>query len=329
MAETTEKVLTDDEKNALLEGVESGEVEVQSTSGATYASVSPFEIGPRARIIKDSYPRLQVMNQQIAEKLAKHAELLLQCEVSVRPEELIVRSYSEFCEQAEVPSVVIIFEAPPLVGRALLVMQPGIVNHLVDTFFGGVGIEVEAKSSTAFTPGEMSVASLFANVIFSTVREIWAPVLEITPERVSTEVSLDLVDIAAEVDPVIGSEFEVTVRDKQGSVQLLWPVETVQSLIPVFNGQKKDRDVVEDARWGKAISQRLAESVVSLSSDVGKTRVTLGELINLNAGDVIELESPQVATVIAEKVPLIHGRFGVHNGRNAVVASGWLEPEIH
>ena len=40
----SENVLTDDEVDALLDGVESGEVEVQSAQGPRYASVTPFEL---------------------------------------------------------------------------------------------------------------------------------------------------------------------------------------------------------------------------------------------------------------------------------------------
>ena len=52
----TDPVLTDDEKGALLEGMSSGEVEVHSNRGPTYASVTDFEIGPRSRITTNSYP---------------------------------------------------------------------------------------------------------------------------------------------------------------------------------------------------------------------------------------------------------------------------------
>ena len=46
----TDKVLTDEEKDALLEGVATGEVEVQSSTGPAYAEVQPFEIPARSRL---------------------------------------------------------------------------------------------------------------------------------------------------------------------------------------------------------------------------------------------------------------------------------------
>ena len=55
----TDRVLTDDEKEALLEGVATGEVEVQSTDGPRDADVQPFEISERCRLVSNSFPRLQ------------------------------------------------------------------------------------------------------------------------------------------------------------------------------------------------------------------------------------------------------------------------------
>ena len=76
----SDPVLTDEEKGALLDGMSSGEVEVHSTSGKTYAGVKPFEVGPRSRIVTNSYPRLQGLNRQFASRADK-AILILRAAV--------------------------------------------------------------------------------------------------------------------------------------------------------------------------------------------------------------------------------------------------------
>ncbi len=61
----TDQVLSDEEKDALLEGVEKGEVEVQSATGPTYATVQPYVVSPRNHIVTNSFPRLQSMNRKL------------------------------------------------------------------------------------------------------------------------------------------------------------------------------------------------------------------------------------------------------------------------
>jgi flagellar motor switch protein FliM len=324
--EMNDKVLTDEEKNALVEGVESGEIEVQSSSGPTYASVTAFRIPARAHIVKNGYPRLKLLNQQVAERIARDVEQLLQRDVTVNASELVVNSYVRVCERLPDLVAAIVFEAAPLQGQGLITLESSMVRLLVDTFFGGDGVDSEIYPVNSFTTGELSVSNLFASIVLSAIRDSWAPLQEIVAERVTTEVSIDLVDIVTESDLVICTEFEISLSDRQCLFQVLLPIEMLQPLLPVFDGQKGDRDPVDDARWAKAIQRRVVESRVNLTSNVFLPEMTLGELVELGPGDVIEIEQPQQATVMAKNVQLINGRLGVHRGRNAVEAIEWVDP---
>ena len=320
----TEKVLTDEEKGALLDGVEQGAVEVHYSDGSRHAAVEPYEIGRRARIEKDSYPRLQALNDQLAAKLGKQTEQLLHCDVSLVPKGLSVRLFNEFGERLAGLSIVNIFSAAPLKGQAMIVMEPALVRSLVDAFFGGYANESTEEVGNPFTSGELSVSNLFANLIMAVIRETWASLIDLEPDRFSTETSIDLIDVVGETDPVIGTEFEVSFAGRSGVFRVLWPIDMVEPLLPVFDGQKKDRDPVEDARWGDAIRRSIVDSRVRLTSNVGSARMNLRSLVELKPGDTIDIESPQLATVFAKSVPIIRGRLGVHQGRNAVETVDWV-----
>lgn len=322
----TEQVLTDDEKNALLDGVSSGAVQVQSSGGPQYASVRPFDLSPRSRIVANSYPRLQTVNQLFAERLAGHAEALLQHDLDVSPTGIDVRPWSKYSQQWVEPCVAVVFTAAPLTGHALIVLQADLVGHLVESFFGSeVGIGT-ATGGSSFTRGELSVSNLFCDVVLSAMRDAWQPLMQFTPARVNTEINLDRVDIARDSDPVIGSGFELSFADHHGVFHVLWPRDTVALLLPSFDGRKGDRDAAEDARWEKAIRTRLADAPMRITTCVGHARHALGNLVALSPGDVIPIESPRFATILAGALPIISGRFGVYEGRNAVEAAAWLHP---
>ncbi len=323
----TEKVLTDEEKDALLEGVESGEIEVQSSAGRSYASVTPFQVPPRSYIVKDSYPRLKLLNNQVAERIGRDVEQLLQRPTRVTSEELCVQSIGRAWEALPGPIAAIVFEAAPLTGRGVIVLPPATVRLLVDTFFGGDGNDAEAHAGSNFTAGEIAVSNLFSNIMLNAIRDTWAPLLNIAPERIATELSMELVDIGTETDPAINTAFNIEVEELQGSFRVLLPTEMLQPLLPIFDGQKGDRDAAEDARWAQVIKRRVADSVVNLTSCVGHARLPLGDLIKLAPGDVIAIEQPQNAVVMASHVRLIQGRLGVHRGRNAVETVEWLDPQ--
>lgn len=320
-------VLTDDEKDALLEGMSSGEVEVHSNKGPAYATVTPFEIGPRSRINTNSYPRLQSLNRQFASRMSKQAEALLNADTIVNYRGTTNCLYSDVCEQSEGLSLLVEFSPKPLEGSALISIDANTVGSLVETFFGGQGNDEVRQDPEFFTPGELSVALLFGDAALSVISEVWAPLVRMSPETVGTHLSSAVLDGVDAGDLVITSDFSLDIAGNQQGFHILWPVSTVASLMPVFEGQKRDRDAAEDARWERSLRSRVTESVVTISSDIGQTRMTLGAVAELAPGDVITIGNPRAGTVSAQNVPILAGRFGVHDGRYAIETTNWLESE--
>lgn len=320
----TEPVLTDDEKSALLDGVSSGAIEVHSGTGQKYADVTEFEFAARARIRKNSYPRLQVLNQQVANRVANYCGSVLNCEVAITADPVSNLSYGDQCGRFPELSVVTIFSAAPLEGFGLLVQESAAISQLVEAFFGGSGNDVIANASGTFSPGELAVCRLFSTAILSTIRDVWEPIIEISPNQESTSIGTALVESVSDSDAVIGSRFALQFGDVATAFTLLLPVNMIGHLIPVFDGQKRDRDAAEDRRWEKAIRTRLPDVSVRLDAAVGKARLPLGSIAGLRPGEVIQIQNPRDAVVSAGEVPVLKGRYGVHTGRNAIEATGWI-----
>ena len=324
---SNEPVLSDDEKSALLDGMSTGEVEVHSSRGPGYASVTAFEIGPRSRISTNSYPRLQSLNRQFAGRVSKQIEVLLNAECGVTFTSVDTCTYSDFGEQGNGLSLLLEFEPRPLKGSALINLDAALVEVMVETFYGGSGNEPTTQDSDFFTPGEINVATLFGKAVTAVTAEVWQPMVNMDPEFLGSHLNSGVIDNVDGGDTIIAADFELTVGDKIQSFQMIWPVSTVASLVPVFDGQKRERNAAEDARWEQSIRARVVDSIVNISSDVGKTEMTLGEITDLTPGDVIAIGNPQKSTVFARKVAILEGRFGVHQGRHAIEAKQWLEPD--
>jgi len=326
-SEAGDPVLTDDEKSALLEGVESGAVEVQAAGGSRYANVRPFVIGPRARLTSNSLPRLEKINEQVAGRLAAGCEALLQADVRVEATSLARQSFADFRELWPARSVGIAFTAAPLPGRALVVVDPVLIGPLVESFFGGGSPESTAHNEAAHSAGSLSTVQLFAGELLSAIGETMKPVREIAPQRAATHVGLDTIDGIADADAVVACEFEVELggaEPQRGSFSVVWPEAVLAPLRSALEGRPKDADAAAEARWAKAWRERLPEVVVSLSTRVGHARMTLGELVNLKPGDVIGIDTPRVARLLAGNIELLEGRFGVQAGRNAIETLGWI-----
>jgi flagellar motor switch protein FliM len=324
----TDKVLTDEEKEALLDGVATGEVEVLSNIGPSYAEVRAYEIAERSRLVSNSFPRLHRLNQRFASRIAKLAEQLVTSETEIAAGGLETIPYGEFSERNGASSLIIEFSAKPLQGNALIVLDGELVGHMVEAFYGGLGNEPAPHSTDYFTRGEINVATRFAKDVLQTLEEVWQPIMETTHKQESAHQGSDIIEGLEAGDRVICADFKFNFRTYEQAFQLVWPATMLGPLLPVFEGQKRERDPVQDAMWERALRSRLSDAVVGVSSRVGKSRMTLGGVASLAPGDIIDINNPQLSTMFVKHVPILNGRFGVHEGKYAIEATDWLGPEI-
>lgn len=324
----TEQILSDDEVDALLDGVESGEVEVHSADGPRYASVTAHDIPRRSRIVSKSFPRLELLNEKFAARLKMRTEQLLNCKMGLSCTETAGLTFDAICGQYSDALIAVQFSAAPLTGHGAIVFGADLVHQLVELFFGGAGSQPKSSGTGGFTLGEHRVIQAYANIILDTLQEIWEPILAIKPERLKTESSIRQLTIADETDQVIRSSFNLSFEEHDGTLHLLLPIAMVEPLVPLFKGTDRKADPAQDDMWADSIRAGLMNIKVRLSGNVGHASMTLGELICLEPGHIINIDTPRVATLYAQGVPLLEGRFGVHGGRNAVEASRWLGAEI-
>ncbi len=318
-----DKVLSDEEVGALLQGVESGEVEVHSTAGPHLASVRPFELPSRSRLASKRYPRLEQLNDRLAERLADRAEQVLQCQLGVSCRETLSLSLELLPELNRQPVIAAQFSAAPLQGHGAVLLEAELVDQLVESYFGGAGGGTGVKSDR-FTPGEIRVGETFCRLILATLKEAWQPLQAIDPVPVRTESAMALLDIAADSATVLKSSFDVSFADRDSAVHLILPQAMLAPHLDHLKGVDRKADPARDRLWSETIRTALSDIGVGLTATVGGVEMSLRELVRLEPGDVIGIDDPKTATIHARGVPLMQARFGVHAGCNAVEARQWL-----
>jgi flagellar motor switch protein FliM len=82
-------------------------------------------------------------------------------------------------------------------------------------------------------------------------------------------------------------------------------------------GVASDR-VEHDERWVSALKEELEDADVELSTLLGRAKLTMRQLMDMKAGDILPCDFNGRATVLAEDVPIFRGKFGVSNGQQAV-----------
>ncbi len=311
------EILSQDEIDALLDGVDSGDVDTEPAPVAP-GEVIPLDLASQDRIVRGRLPTLEMIN----ERFARHFRVSLFNMLRRSPELSVVGveslKFSEYMHKLYVPTNLNLVRVKPLRGTALIVFEPKLVFAVVDNFFGGDGRFRTKIEGREFTPTEMRVVQLLLNAAFVDLVEAWSPILKVEFEYLQSEVNPHLATIVSPTEVVVVSRFHVELEGGGGDVHVTLPYSMIEPVREQLNaGVQSDRGD-HDERWAKAMKRQLETAEVSLAGVLSRPRISLRELLALQAGDVIPIGVPRQTEIEVEGVASYRGEFGVSSGQNAV-----------
>ena len=135
----TQDVLSQDEIDALLHGVDDGNIETGSDEPLLDGVARGYDFNSQDRIVRGRLPTLEMINERFARNLRVSIFNLLrrQAELSVSGVQML--KFAEYIHSLYVPTSLNLIKIKPLRGTALFVIDPKLVFILVDNFFGGEG----------------------------------------------------------------------------------------------------------------------------------------------------------------------------------------------
>ena len=321
----TADLLSQDEIDALLHGVDSGAVEVEEDEPAP-GEAREYDFTSQDRIIRGRMPTLEMINERFARtwRVGLFNLLRRSADLSVRGVDLV--RFGEYMHSLQVPTNINLVKMKPLRGTGLVLFEPRLVFTVVDNFFGGSGKYHTRIEGREFTPTAMRVIQLLLRQTFADLAEAWAPLMPVEFEYLNSEVNPHFANIISPREYIVVSRFHVELEGGGGEFHVSLPYSMLEPIREQLDtGLQSDR-VERDEGWIRAMRQQLMEAPVELSSALARREITLGELCRLKVGDVIPIDLPDTVTLEVERTPVFTGRFGTHNGVNAVKVTAVRPP---
>lgn len=309
-------LLSQDEINALLHGVDEGEVDVNAEGGAQ--NVRPYDLTSQEHVVRHKMPTLEMINENFARALRNNLFNLLRRNAQVNISGTKIGKYSEYKHSLYMPTSLNLFKLRPLRGTGILAMDANLVFRMVDNFFGGTGREVKIESRE-FTPTEQRVVHMVLKQAYSDLVDAWKSVYKIDLESLRSEVNPELVNILSPSELIMISIFSVQFDGGGGGeVHLALPykmIEPIRELLEV--GLRVDADDV-DENWGAAIREDIMDAQVAFGCQMFEQEITLRDVVDLEAGDIIPVDMPETVILKANGIPMFKTRIGVSNGNLAL-----------
>lgn len=308
-------ILNQDEIDALLHGVDSGAVK-------TEAPIAPgearnYDFSNQVRIVRGRMPTLEMINERFARlfRISLFNLLRRTPEVAVAPVKML--KFSEYVHSLHVPTNLNLVKIMPLRGTGLIVLDPKLVFTTVDNFFGGNGryAKIEGRE---FTATEQRIIHMLLKHVFADLKEAWSHVQRLDIEYVNSEINPHFANIVSPTEIVVITSFHVELDGGGGDIHITMPYAMIEPLRELLDAGVASDRVEHDERWVSALKEEMEDADVELSTLLGRSKLTMRQLMDMKAGDILPCDFNGRATIMAEDVPIFRGKFGVSNGQQAV-----------
>lgn len=307
-------LLSQDEIDALLHGVDDGDVDTDDDSDAQ--GIRSYDLASQDRIVRGRMPTLEMINERFARYTRISLFNLLRRNADVSTGGVQIMKFGEYVHTLYVPTSLNIVKIRPLRGAGLFIFDAKLVFKLVDNFFGGDGRHAKIEGRE-FTPTEIRVVHMVLEQIFVDMEEAWRSVFKIKFEYVNSEVNPSMANIVSPSEVIVVSTFHIELDGGGGDLHLAIPYSTIEPIREVLDaGVQSDVDDV-DERWMNTIKKDLLAANVSLNATVLENKISLRDVSNLKAGDIIPIELPELVTITASNIPIFKAQLGQSGGTYA------------
>lgn len=315
-------LLSQDEIDALLHGVDDGDIDTEDEGDEE--GVRSYDLASQDRIVRGRMPTLEMINERFARYTRISLFNLLRRNADVSTGGVQIMKFGEYIHTLYVPTSLNIVKMRPLRGAGLFIFDAKLVFKLVDNFFGGDGRHAKIEGRE-FTPTENRVVQMVLEQIFIDMKEAWNAVFKVDFEYINSEVNPSMANIVSPSEVVVICTFHIELDGGGGDLHLALPYSTIEPIRELLDaGVQSDVDDV-DERWMNTIKKDLLEARVPVNATVLENQISLREVSNLRAGDIIPVEIPELVTMTANKVPMFTARLGEKNGALALKVEERIE----
>jgi flagellar motor switch protein FliM len=316
----SKEFLSQDEVDALLKGV-AGEADEVAPEPASEGGVRPYNIATEERIVRARMPTFEMVNERFARQLriALFNFLRRGADVTVSPPR--VQKFSDFVRNLVVPTNLNLVQIRPLRGTSLFIFDPNLVFLAVDSLFGGSGQFNSRVEGRDFTQTELRIIQRLLDLVFEEYEKSWKPVQEIKLEYMRSEMNTQFASIATPNDVVVVTTLNIEFGSSGGEMHICIPWTSLEPLREVLYSAMQADTHETDKRWFKQLQREVQNAEVELIVKLGHAAITLEQILNMQAGDVIGIDVPDTMQAEVDGVPVLECRCGVSNGQYAVRVS--------
>ncbi len=315
------EILSQDEVDSLLDGLDSGEVEAAKDKAKPekVGGIIAYDFTSQDKVVRARMPTFDVINERLSREVRATLSSLLQTNVDVSANPFDTLKFSEFVRSLPVPTSLHVFRMEPLRGHGLIVLESQLVYNLIDTFFGGEALGKARVEGREYTNIEEVMIKKAVVAVLKNIEASWAPIEPVKTTLIRSEMNPQFTAIVLPTDLVLVTRFEIELEQSAGNLVVCYPYSMIEPMRNKLSSGVQAEVEEIDTNWRKMIREVILESEIVLRIELGKTEITGERLIYMQKGDIIQLDNDACDPLICyvDGLVKLKGYAGVQRGFQA------------
>lgn len=312
------ELLSQQEIDQLLNNVRSGVDEKQETDKK---EVIPYDFRLPNRISKNQLRTLRNIHEVFAEGLAAFFVSKLQTIVNVNVTSVDQIYYSEYVLSVASPACLFTFEIADMDIKGIIEFSPELAFTLVERLLGGSG--TGTKQTNIITPIEQKILGVVVERAMEDLEKAWQAIDNYEFKLDRFEPDIDFAQITSPSESVLLISFEIGFGEMSFLMNICFATYAFDPVLAKISSQKFSS--IRPSKYKGTTSQeiiasKIYEAEVPLRVELGKSRIMLKELLALEKGDMIKLETRTTddAIVKIDNREILFAKIGVLNNKKAI-----------
>jgi flagellar motor switch protein FliM len=238
--------------------------------------------------------------------------------------------FGDYLNSIPLPAMLSIFKAEEWDDHGLMVIDSALIYAIVDVLLGGRrGTSAMRVEGRPYTTIETKLIERMVHVVLNDLSSAFDPLSPVSfrLERIETNPRFATITQANNAGVLV--RLRIDMGDRSGRIEVMIPYATLEPirelLLQMFIGEKFGRDTI----WETHLTRELYQTDIQLSAILGETMVDLQQLVDMQPGSVILLNT-QPNDLIEMRVgdhPMFMAKVGQKQGKIACSIEEYIEPE--
>ena len=319
----SDQILTQEEIDALLSAMDSGDVDLEEEAKSE-AEVVAYNLTSQNVMLRDQFYALEEVYDKFATLFEAHLSSVLQRSMEVEFVSTERVKYQVCISGFSSQTSCTVLTMNPLIGSAMLAIEPRLIYSLIDCMLGGDGKPTERMRE--FTLIEQRMIRKFATEVLTNRQQAWETIDPINISIKRAEIKPEFVHLASPSDLMVVIVFAVKGVEFSGNFHLCIPYLMLEPIKDKLSA-KYLRGKNQEHNWSEQLEMLLQDTPVTIIAELGIATRSVKDLLDLQINDILQLNTgpEDLITLTVDHVPKYRGFPGIIKGNRAVEIAALLQ----